>query len=88
MINVETKSGGNEFHGSAYEYHHNQHLKARDYFRPVGQEKGKYITNQFGGVLGGPIVRNKLFFFGSYDSRRERENSTRYLQFLPRLPHR
>ena len=76
VISVETKSGGNEFHGSGYEYHHNQHLKARDYFRPAGQEKGKYITNQFGGVLGGPIIRNKLFFFGSYDSRRERENSS------------
>jgi hypothetical protein len=76
VINVQTKSGGNEFHGSFFEYHNNQHLKARDYFRPAGQEKGKYISNQWGGTLGGPIMRDKLFFFGSFESRNERENAS------------
>lgn len=76
VINVQTKSGGNQFHGTAYEYHSNQHLKARDYFRPAGQEKGKYITNQFGGTLGGPIKRDKLFFFTALEGRAERENAS------------
>ena len=76
VINVQTKSGGNAFHGTAYEYHNNQHLKARDYFRPAGQEKGKYITNQFGGTIGGPIKRDKLFFFSGFEARPERENGS------------
>ena len=76
VINVQTKSGGNQFHGTGYEYHNNQHLKARDYFRPAGQEKGKYISNQFGGTLGGPIKRDKLFFFSGFEARPERENGS------------
>jgi hypothetical protein len=75
VINVQLKSGGNQFHGSAFEYHYNQHLKARDYFRPPGEAKGKQISNQFGGTLGGPIKRDKLFFFTSWEGRAERENS-------------
>src|SRR5581483_3133807 len=66
-INVQIKSGTNEFHGSAFEYHSDQALKARDYFRPPANAKGKFIQNQSGGTLGGPIIKNKLFFFGSYE---------------------
>jgi hypothetical protein len=87
VINVQTRSGTNDFHGVAYEYHNNQHLKARDYFRPAGQEKGKYITNQYGGTLGGPIKRDKLFFFSSYEARPERENSSGIFS-LPSLASR
>jgi outer membrane receptor protein involved in Fe transport len=79
VINVQIKSGTNDFHGSAFEYHHNQHLRARSYFLPATQGKGKFISNQYGGTLGGPIVRDKLFFFGSYEGRHERENSTAIL---------
>ncbi len=79
VINVQLKSGGNQFHGSAFEFHYNQHLKARDYFRPAGEAKGKQISNQFGGTLGGPIKRDKLFFFTSWEGRAERDNAGRTL---------
>lgn len=76
-INVQIKSGTNDFHGSAFEYHSNQHLKARDYFRPPQNAKGKFIQNQYGGTLGGPIIKNKLFFFGSYEGTKNRQNDSR-----------
>jgi len=74
VVNVQIKSGGNQFHGSAFEYHNDQHLNARDYFRPASQGKGKRISNQFGGTLGGPMKRDKLLFFTSWEGRAEREN--------------
>ncbi len=76
-INVQIKSGTNEFHGSAFEYHSNQVLKARDYFRPPQNAKGKFIQNQYGGTLGGPIMKNRLFFFGSYEGTKNRQNDSR-----------
>jgi hypothetical protein len=76
-INVQIKSGTNDFHGSAFEYHSNQVLKARDYFRPPQNAKGKFIQNQYGGTLGGPILKNKLFFFGSYEGTKNRQNDSR-----------
>lgn len=79
VINVQIKSGTNQFHGSAFEYHNNQHLRARKYFLPANQDKGKFISNQYGGTLGGPIKRDKLFFFTSFERRHERENSTAIL---------
>jgi len=67
-VNVQTKSGTNERHGSAFWFHENQHLKARPYFLPAGQRQTKQIVNQAGGTLGGPLVRNRLFYFASYES--------------------
>jgi hypothetical protein len=75
-INVQIKSGTNNFHGSAFEYHSDQALKARDYFRPPQNAKGKFIQNQYGGTLGGPIIKNKLFFFGSYEGTKNRQNDS------------
>ena len=72
-INVQIKSGTNTLQGSAFEYHHNEHLRARNYFAPPGTDKGDFSYNQFGGTLGGPIVRNKLFFFASYESTLDRQ---------------
>ena len=74
-INVQIKSGTNDFHGSAFEYHSNQHLKARDYFRPPQNAKGKFIQNQYGGTIGGPIMKDKLFFF-SYEGTKNRQNDS------------
>jgi hypothetical protein len=74
VINVQSRSGSNEFHGSLFEYHFNQHMKARDYFRPAGEEKGKFIQNRFGGTIGGPIKKNKLFFFSSVSAILQRDN--------------
>ncbi len=73
-VSVEVKSGTNEFHGSAFNHHTNSALAAKNFFYPVGQKKAKKILNQFGGTLGGPVIRNKLFFFYSYEAMREREN--------------
>lgn len=64
-----TKSGTNEFHGSVFEYIRNDNLDARNFF---DREKPEFKRNQFGFSLGGPIVRNKTFFFGSYEGLRER----------------
>src|SRR6266568_5606641 len=60
-VNVVTKSGTNELHGNAFEFVRNGVFNARDFFAPV---RDSLKRNQFGGTLGGPIVRNKLFFFG------------------------
>jgi len=76
-INVQIKSGTNEFHGSGYEYHSDQHLKARPYFLPANRGKEKRILNQFGGTLGGPIMKNKLFFFAAYEGTLDRQSSFR-----------
>jgi hypothetical protein len=66
-ITVVTKSGTNEIHGSAFEFHNNQHLNARNFFLKGGTDKPVGIYNNYGGTLGGPIVKNKLFYFGSFD---------------------
>src|SRR5260370_42147549 len=54
-------------------YHNDNNLKANPYFLPPGQNKPKYILNQFGGTIGGPIVHNKLFYFASYEGTFDRE---------------
>ena len=66
-IHVQIKSGTNNFHGSAYWYNENNALKAKPYFQPTGIKKPKYIDNDAGGTLGGPIIKDKVFFFGSYE---------------------
>jgi hypothetical protein len=76
--NVMIKSGTNQFRGSAFEFFYNDKLKARPYFLPGGQEKPQARQNQFGGTLGGPILRNKLFFFGSYEGTYDRQRAQRF----------
>jgi hypothetical protein len=71
-ITVITKSGTNEIHGSAFEYHDDQALEARNFFQAVGTPKPASIYNDFGGTVGGPIKKNKLFFFLSYDGLRQK----------------
>ena len=75
VVNIITKSGTNELHGSAFEYFRNSSFDARNYFNPVGTEQTLFINNQFGGSLGGPIVKDKTFFFGAYEGQRERVGS-------------
>ena len=74
-ITLVTKSGTNSFHGSAFEFHDNQHLKARNFFQAAGVDKPLSIYNNYGGTLGGPIRRNKLFWFFSYDATRQRQGA-------------
>ena len=76
-INVQIKSGTNQIHGSAFEYHTNEHLRTQNYFAPAGTPKGNWKYNQYGGTSGGPIVRNKLFYFVSYEGTRDQQNLTR-----------
>jgi hypothetical protein len=67
QINVITKSGGNAFHGNAFEFLRNTDLDARNYFSPT---RGAFRQNQFGGTLGGPIRPDKIFFFVDYQGTR------------------
>ena len=76
-INVQIKSGTNNLHGSAFEYHTNEQLRTQNYFAPPGTPKGNWQYNQFGGTLGGPIVRNKAFFFASYEGTRDEQTLNR-----------
>ncbi len=78
-INAQIKSGTNNVRGSLFEYHTNENLRTRNYFAPAGTPKGDWEYNQYGGTLGGPIVHNKLFYFGSYEGTRDRQSLTRTL---------
>jgi hypothetical protein len=66
-INVQIKSGTNDFHGSAFWYHNNNNMKARPFFLPFSQGIPKLVYNQNGATVGGPIKKDKLFFFASYE---------------------
>jgi Carboxypeptidase regulatory-like domain len=74
-ITLITKSGTNDIHGSAYEFHDDQHLKARNFFQAAGTDKPLSIYNNFGATVGGPIRKNRLFYFLSYDGTRQRQGS-------------
>jgi hypothetical protein len=76
--NVVIKSGTNQFRGSLFEYFYNEKMKSRPYFLPVNEAKPEGRQNQFGGTLGGPIVRNRLFFFGSYEATYDRTGAQRF----------
>jgi hypothetical protein len=72
QVNIVTRSGTNDLHGSLFEFFRNEHLNANDFFRNrSGLGRGVLRQNQFGGTVGGHIVRDKLFFFGSYQGTRQ-----------------
>jgi len=70
VINATIKSGTNQFHGTAFDFLRNDVLDARNFFEPAGSPKAPFRQNQFGGTLGGPIRRNKTFFFMDYQGTR------------------
>ena len=70
VVNVVTKSGTNAFHGNVYEFFRNKVLNSKGYF---DSEKPDFKQNQFGGTFGGPIKKDKTFFFASYEGRRIRQ---------------
>jgi hypothetical protein len=74
VVNIITKSGTNQLHGSAFEFLRNDSLDARNYFN-TEPRKTLFQNNQFGGSLGGPIVKDKTFFFGAYEGQRENVGS-------------
>jgi len=76
VVSVALKSGTNEFHGAAYEFVRNAALDAENYFITPGAPKPPFGRNQFGATIGGPIIRDKTFFFGDFEVGRIRESVT------------
>jgi outer membrane receptor protein involved in Fe transport len=72
IVNIVTKSGTNNFHGSLFEFVRNNKLDARNFFNPKSDPETAFRNNQFGGSLGGPIIRNRTFFYVAYEGQRER----------------
>src|SRR3989442_433359 len=79
-VNSVTKSGGNEFHGDLFEFVRNKIFNARNAFSPT---RDGLKRNQFGGVVGGPIIRNKLFFFGGHQSTIQRSEANVIVSYVP-----
>jgi hypothetical protein len=85
LINVVTKSGGNTFHGSGFEFLRNTDLDAKNYF---SSERSTFQQNQYGGTLGGPIKRNKLFFFADYQGQHTKQGQDTGIVAVPSLSNR
>ncbi len=83
QVNVITKSGTNEFHGTAYDFLRNSSFDAKNYFDRSDEKIPALNRNQYGGTIGGPIIKNKTFFFGSYEGLRLRQGITRGAQTAP-----
>jgi carboxypeptidase family protein len=73
VVNIATRSGVNEFHGELFEFFRNEVFDARNFFTFNAREPPPFKRNQFGGQVGGPIVRDKAFFFFSYEGLRQRQ---------------
>jgi hypothetical protein len=76
IVDIGTRSGTNEYHGQVYEFLRNSAMDARNFFNPVGTLQSPFIRNQFGGSGGGPIKKNKAFFYISYEGLRQRQGLT------------
>jgi hypothetical protein len=85
QINVITRSGTNAFHGDVFEFLRNTDLDARNYFSPT---RGSFNQNQFGGTLGGPVVRNKVFFYSDYQGTRQTQGVDTGLIPVPSIQDR
>ncbi|HEY7389545.1 MAG TPA: carboxypeptidase regulatory-like domain-containing protein, partial [Bryobacteraceae bacterium] len=85
IVNAVTKSGENEVHGSAFEFLRNTDLDARNFFSP---DRSFFRQNQFGGTVGGPIKKNKLFFFADYQGTRTTQGIDSGLIAVPSLAER
>ena len=87
-IEAVTKSGTNEFHGEAFEFLRNEAFNAHNYFDPPDTDKPAYKKHDFGYIFGGPIIKNKTFFFWSQEFRREDVPYAVYSQNLPSTAER
>ncbi len=76
-VNVQIKSGTNELHGSAFEYHNDYALKGKNFFIPIGEGNPKQVYNRFGATLGGPIKKDKVFYFISYEGTYDHQFASR-----------
>src|SRR5438552_18949947 len=79
-VNLVTKSGTNQFHGDAFEFVRNDLFNARNYF---ATKNSTLKRNQFGGTIGGPVLKNKLFFFGGYQGTIVRQDPADVRSFIP-----
>jgi hypothetical protein len=79
-VNLVTKSGTNAFHGDVFDFVRNYHFNARNFFAPT---RDSLKRNQFGGTFGGPILKDKLFFFAGYQGRIEKSNPPETVSFVP-----
>ena len=84
IVNLSTKGGTNQYHGEAYEYLRNKVLNSRPYF---DSSNPPYVQNQFGGTFGGPVIKDKTFFFFAYDGYRQRA-STVFTTTVPTVAER
>jgi len=75
VVNIITKSGTNQIHGSAFEFVRNDLFDARNYFNRAPAAQSPFRNNNFGASLGGPIIHDRTFFFGAYEGQRERVGS-------------
>jgi hypothetical protein len=86
-VNVITRSGANRCYGSLYEFFRNGALDARNFFAPANEPAPDYNRHQFGGSIGGPVTRDRIFFFGDYEGTRLEEGVTR-VTTVPTLAER
>jgi hypothetical protein len=87
VINASYRTGTNEFRGSLWEFHRNTVLNAVGFFKPLGGQKPPLIRNQFGGAFGGPIIKDRTFFFGDYEGFRQIQKNLVYSN-IPTLAQR
>jgi hypothetical protein len=86
-VNVQIKSGTNDFHGSAFEYYSGNRLLAKNFFLPVGQRKPKLVYNEFGATAGGAIKKDKFFYFASYEGTLDHQFASQFAS-SPACPRR
>jgi hypothetical protein len=80
VVNIVTRAGSNSFHGTLFEFFRNGDMNARNHF---STKQDTLKRNQYGGVLGGPIRKDKLFFFGGYQGTRTRQETNAYTSYVP-----
>src|SRR5215471_18136430 len=73
IVNIATRSGANDLHGEVFEFFRDTSLDSRNFFNPEPAPQSTFRRNQFGANLGGPIMKNKTFFFGTYEGLRQRQ---------------
>ena len=85
VMSTVTKSGTNQIHGSVFEFHRDDALDSRNFF--ATSDAPPFQRDQFGGTIGGPVVTNKLFYFGSYEQLRDRNSVTQHRASCPTRRH-
>jgi hypothetical protein len=73
VVSMVTRAGTNQFHGEAFDFMRNNYFDARNFFNKTTAPQSQFIRNDFGGDVGGPIIKNKLFFYGAYEGLRQRQ---------------